>query len=134
MLGKYFFHKKQGHFYRLGEEIYIDENKGFIVDDSISSVKVRIFIAVSAFIIIFTILIFSLFNLCVLQANETTTPTYYSSNDNIIDDMMDQISLSIKRADILDRNGTIIATSLPTVHLHANASKIDNKKETEICI
>lgn len=130
MLGKYFFHKKQGHFYRPGEEIYIDENKGFIVDDSISSVKVRIYIAISAFICIFAILIFRLFNLCVIQANDITTPTYYSSNDNITDDIMNHISLSIKRADILDRNGTIIATSLPTVHLHANASKIKNKKET----
>ena len=33
------------------------------------------------------------------------------------------------RADILDRNGTIIATSLPTVNLYANPRKVPNKEK-----
>ncbi|MBP1531958.1 MAG: penicillin-binding protein 2, partial [Alphaproteobacteria bacterium] len=35
----------------------------------------------------------------------------------------------VKRADILDRNGEIIATSLPTVNLYANTKQIKNPKD-----
>jgi len=39
-----------------------------------------------------------------------------------------QIENPITRADITDRNGTIVATSLPTVNLYAKPHKIRNKE------
>ena len=129
MLGKYFFHKEKAHFYQPGEEIRIDRNKNFVEQDSLSSVKVRVAVASLAFCCIYAILILRLFDLCVIQAQDVTSSATYALDDNDFTDVLKHTVNPIKRADILDRNGTVIATSLPTVHLYANPSKIRHKAE-----
>jgi len=129
MLGKYFFHKEKAHFYQPGEEIRIDSSKHFYEKDSLNSVKARVALASAAFFFIYTILTLRLFDLCVLQAQEVTHSTDYALEDDEFKEVLKHTTNPIKRADILDRNGTIIATSLPIVHLHANALKIKNKAE-----
>ena len=39
------------------------------------------------------------------------------------------IGMNIKRADIIDRNGNILATSLPTTNLHKNVEKVENPEK-----
>ena len=128
MLGKYFFHKEKAHFYHPGEEIRITQNKYWNGRDSLNSVRARVALASVAFFCVYLLLAIRLFDLCVLQAQETTSSASYAL-DNEFRDILKYTTTSIKRADILDRNGTIIATSLPTVHLHANALRIKNKPE-----
>ncbi len=126
MLGKYFFHKEKVHFYQPGEEIRIDKNKHFYQNDSLNSVKARIALASVAFFCIYAILVFRLFDLCIIQARDVTSTIDYTQDDEF-KHILKYTANPIKRADILDRNGTIIATSLPTVHLYAQPHKIRKK-------
>lgn len=126
MLGKYFFHKERAHFYQPGEEIRIDRNKRFFERDSLNSVKSRVALAAAAFFCIYTILAGRLFDLCVLNAQDVAAPEDYSLTDEF-KHILKYTATPIKRADILDRNGTIIATSLPTVNLYAHPKKIRGK-------
>lgn len=81
--------------------------------------KNRLMFAVICFMAVYLVIAIRLFNVCILpnlhlqqeQVNERTR--LYAQNP-------------IRRADILDRNGTIIATSLPTVNLYAIPKKILN--------
>ena len=127
MLGKNFFHKERAHFYQPGEEIRIDSNKHFYEKDSLNSVKARVALASAAFFFVYTVLTIRLFDLCVLQAQEIAPSASYALDDDDFKDVLKYTSNPIKRADILDRNGTIIATSLPTVHLYAQPHKIRGK-------
>ncbi|MBR3501552.1 MAG: penicillin-binding protein 2, partial [Alphaproteobacteria bacterium] len=52
------------------------------------------------------------------------------ANENLGKDEFIKLREPVKRADILDRNGEIIATSLPTVNLYANPKQIKNPQET----
>lgn len=126
MLGKYFFHKEKAHFYQPGEEIRIDRRRHLIERNSLNSVKSRVALASAAFCFIYVILAVRLFDLCILQAREPVSAINYAQDDDF-KHILKYTSNPIKRADILDRNGTIIATSLPTVHLYANPQKIRDK-------
>ena len=124
MFGKYFSRKKTEDFYLPGEEIRINKNPSFgcglfCSQDPLSVCKNRVAIAIGAFALAYLYIAGSLFNLCVtpnLDSAENTAPTHFAQNP-------------IRRADIIDRNGTIIATSLPTVNLQVNLSKVRNPKK-----
>ena len=128
MLGKYFFHKEKAHFYRPGQEIRVGQRSAWRERDSLNSVKSRIVLASAAFCFIYVVLVARLFDLCILNAREATA-AYDYTQDEEFKHILKYTANPIQRADILDRNGTIIATSLPTVHLHANPSKIRKKAE-----
>src|SRR5574344_981600 len=51
------------------------------------------------------------------------------TDSQIADDDIYKLTNPVKRADILDRNGEIIATSLPTVNLYANTKKVKHVKD-----
>ncbi|MBR1649259.1 MAG: penicillin-binding protein 2 [Alphaproteobacteria bacterium] len=55
----------------------------------------------------------------------------YTPGKDKEDDILPQVHIAnpITRADIIDRNGAIIATTLPTVNLYAKPHKIRNKPE-----
>lgn len=127
MLGKYFFHKESAHFYQPGEEIRIGESWRFVEKGSLNSVKSRVVLAVAAFFSIYCVLAVRLFDLCILQAREGVAAVDYTLDDDF-KHILKYTANPIKRADILDRNGTIIATSLPTVHLYAHPNKVRGKK------
>ena len=126
MLGKYFFHKEKSHFYQPGEEIRFDRNRRLNERDSLNSVKSRIALASAAFCCVYLILTIRLFDLCILQGRDIRPAADYAQDDEF-KHILKYTSNPIKRADILDRNGTIIATSLPTVNLYANPQKVRSK-------
>lgn len=72
------------------------------------------FFAISCFFAIYLSIGIKLFDACLASYfNKEIPQRKISKHQN-----------PIKRADIIDRNGTIIATSLPTVHLYAKPNKI----------
>lgn len=73
--------------------------------------KHRTLFAVSVFIFLFAVIIFRLTYIMVFNSNNHNAKNYLPPN-------------IISRADILDRNGVIIATSLPTVSLFAYPHEI----------
>lgn len=130
MLGKYFFHKDKMHFYRPGEEIRIDRNRCLYERDSLNSVRARVAFAAAAFFSIYLILTVRLFDLCILHGSKTPQLSFDTATKEQDDEFRHILKYTInpiKRADIMDRNGTIIATSLPTVNLYANPKKVKNK-------
>ena len=128
MLGKYFFHKEKVHFYHPGEEIKFGRGKCVSEQWSLNSVKARVVFSAVAFCCVYLVLAIRLFDLCVLQAQDVAPATDFAQNDEFTE-VLKFASNPIKRADIIDRNGTIIATSLPTVNLYAHPRKIRNKVE-----
>ncbi|MFI3242112.1 MAG: penicillin-binding protein 2 [Alphaproteobacteria bacterium] len=116
--------------YDAGCEIEVSKSgfsKGYgIKDDAFSTCKTRLFFVMSIFLFVFVVLTIRVFDVCL------------SNQFNISHKTIEEKHLAylnknpIKRADIVDRNGIVLATSLPTVNLYANPSKILNAKETAI--
>ncbi|MBQ7284821.1 MAG: penicillin-binding protein 2 [Alphaproteobacteria bacterium] len=120
MIGKYFSRKSGRGFYLPGQEIKIDKISSFhdfsFENDSLYICKNRVMFSVFSFIAVFLIISLRLFDLCILsglEKKDNTPHGIYAHN-------------TIKRADIIDRNGTIVATSLPTVNLYVNPRKVLN--------
>ena len=127
MLEKYFSRNRKAHVYLPGEEIKIDTSTAFnnyLFDgDPLTTVKNRVAFATLLFIFAYLVITVRLFGVCLSNglpaaADDEESRHLFTYADN-----------PIKRADILDRNGTIIATSLPTVNLYANPRKVPNKEK-----
>ena len=120
MFGKYFSKKREDDFYLLGEEIKIDKNNlsldsNIIIEkDTLSVCKNRTIFATLCFILAYLVIAGRVFDLCVTS----------NQNLNKVEKKISKTAAPTRRADIIDRNGTIIATSLPTVNLYANPRKI----------
>lgn len=85
--------------------------------DPLSTCRFRVLIAIMGFMFVYLVIALRLFDVC-LSGN-------LGRSRNIEEAMHLEVMPEnpIKRADIVDRNGTIIATSLPTVNLFANPKK-----------
>ncbi|MBE6453145.1 MAG: penicillin-binding protein 2 [Alphaproteobacteria bacterium] len=123
MFGKYF-SKDKNKIYLPGEEIRIDRSYSFnggsvCKEDPISVCRGRMFFAIGCFCLFYLVISLKLFNLCLTSAFEK------QGNTRKIAD----IKSPIRRADIVDRNGTIIATSLPVVNLYAHPHQIINPEK-----
>lgn len=123
MWEKYFSKKGKEKFYLPGEEIKLDKSttfKSFSCEkDPLSICKNRVWAAMLAFASVYLVIALRLFDLCVipnLSEEEVNTQKSFAANP-------------IRRADIIDRNGTILATSLPTVNLYANPRKVLNPEK-----
>lgn len=124
MFGKYFSRKKTEDFYLPGEEIKIDKSISFNNSlsrekDPLFTCKNRVAFAMFGFAAVYLIIALRLFDVCIipnLRSEEQNTKVNFAQNP-------------IRRADIIDRNGTILATSLPTVNLYANPRKIINPEK-----
>ena len=123
------FSRKNNDFYRPGEEIKIDKSfslfGGTYEKDPLSMCKNRLAFAMFAFLFVFGAIAVRLFDVCILSQ----TPHMQTAQDDDDEHFYALPENPIKRADIVDRNGAIIATSLPTVHLYANPSKIINPQK-----
>lgn len=125
MFGKYFSGKGKEDFYLPGEEIKIDKSSSFgnfsCGSDPLLTCKNRLIFSIACFAFAYLTIAVRLFDVCVLP------------NLNHVEKTDSELSIytrnRIKRADIVDRNGTIIATSLPTVNLYANPKKVLNAKK-----
>lgn len=126
MVGKYFSKMRKESFYLPGEEIKIDRCssfKSYAYDrgNPLSTCKNRVIFSAVCFVAVFSIISIRLFDLCVVpnfEANRQEASVEKAPGLN-----------TIRRADIVDRNGTIIATSLPTVNLYANPRKVPNAEK-----
>ena len=125
MVRKYSSKKNKQSFYLPGEEISFEKKTAFQCftseKDSISVCKNRVLVAILAFLFVYTIITIRLFNVCISFSEDSVATKHIANRPHI---------LNIKRADILDRNGTIIATSLPTVNLYVNPKKILNVQKS----
>ena len=127
MIGN-FFSKSRKNFYLPGQEIKLDKSFSFsrysCESDPLAMCKNRMIFAMLAFLLVFSVIALRLFFVC-LSGYGSVKETIVADNDSFYA----LPENPIKRADILDRNGTIIATSLPTVNLYAVPSKIINPKK-----
>ena len=107
--------KKKEELYPIGKEIPIKDNDNYRFLDSITvhalkTGRMRMMILAYIFVIAFSIIGIRLFEQTILKQNirlpHKSTLTMTSP---------------IKRADIVDRNGRILATSLPIVDLYVDA-------------
>lgn len=125
MFGKYF-SKKEESFYLPGEEIKIGKSSSFMnytcEKDPLSMCKNRVLFAVLSFLLVYAVIGVRLFEVCI-------APNLHSPEQSESRHLQAYAQNPIKRADILDRNGTIIATSLPTVNLYATPKKVLNPKK-----
>lgn len=127
MIGKFFSHNNK-NFYFPGQEIKLDKSFSFsrysCESDPLAMCKNRMIFSMLMFLIVFSVIALRLFFVCLSGFGEVKT-TIVADNDSFYA----LPENPIKRADILDRNGTIIATSLPTVNLYAVPSKIINPQK-----
>lgn len=114
-----------GGFYLPGEEISISRGDMFTEWDNQQTcgykARGRIFFGACCCAFAYMLVAFRLLGTCVM-------PNLYE--DNIAVNYA--VNKKIHRADIVDRNGTIVATSLPTKDLDANTKNILSPRETSI--
>ena len=116
--------RKNDRFYLPGEEIKVKREFSFstfnIEKDSMSNCKNRLLLVVLAFASIYFIIAVRTLGIAISGID---------SFENNSDRHQIVLERPIIRADIVDRNGAIIATSLPTANLFAHPNKINNKEE-----
>lgn len=105
-----------------GQEIYFSSG-GFgweTEDEVVNTCKVRIFWIILFFLFIYTVIVIRIFNVCLVEGVQLNKEnrSYYRPQKNIIS--------PVKRANITDRNGVVVATNLPTVNLFTNPKKVSN--------
>ncbi|GAB3449938.1 peptidoglycan D,D-transpeptidase FtsI family protein [Insolitispirillum peregrinum] len=81
--------------------------------------RTRMMVAASLFAMVYLAIGIRLFDLMVLKSTDRRPPVSQSAT----------VPLDTKRAEIVDRNGLVLATNLPTVNLYADSTKILNAEE-----
>ena len=123
--------KNAERFYLPGQEIKfshgIISQKNFTAEgDSVSMCRSRIWLILAAFAVFYAIL--GLRVTCVCLGNGINIDAALVDNNTAEENIL-HLKNPVKRADIMDRNGEIIATSLPTVNLSAKPTLIKNPEE-----
>ncbi|MBE6467608.1 MAG: penicillin-binding protein 2 [Alphaproteobacteria bacterium] len=117
--------KKNRNLYMPGEEINIGKKDMFAQWDNAQSFaticKTRIMFGMGVCILVFFIVALRLFGICVL-------PNMYKPQNNTYHEQ----AKPIHRTNIVDVNGNIVATSLPTVDLNVNAKNILSPRQTSL--
>ena len=116
------FFKKSGTFYGLGQEIPLPDRISLAdkkSSDSLESGKNRLLCTMALFFCAFSVINVRLVALTVLNA---------PAHEHVKQDENKTYALELKmnRADIVDRNGVLLATSLPSADLYVDAEKIKN--------
>ena len=118
---------EKNKFYQPGEEIKINRRLAFSIvnmeNDPLQGSKNRILFAVCAFILIYAAIAIRTFCLCLSG--------YAPADEQQAENELPRLKLEkpIIRADIVDRNGAVIATSLPTANLFAHPRKVKDKEK-----
>ena len=117
------FKKKKETFFYVGQEIPVSggDRYRFLDKATVSALKtgrLRMLFVAYVFLIAFLILGGRLFEQTILKKNINPPRRQLSLTD-----------LPVKRADIVDRNGTILATSLPTVDLYIDARHVPHPQQ-----
>ena len=90
---------------------------------AVQTCRQRMRLAVIVFAFIYFVIAIKVFAVCLPHGIKINLP----QNQSVFHEA--GIESPIARADILDRNGTVLATSLPTVNLYANPKKIQNAED-----
>ncbi len=120
---RFFFSKRKEELYPIGKEIPIKGNDSYRFLDSITihalkTGKTRMMLLAYIFVAAFSIIGIRLFEQTILKQN-IRQPNPSTLN----------LTSPVKRADIVDRNGRILATSLPIVDLYVDARHMPHPKE-----
>lgn len=114
--------KNKSFSYTPGQEIRFSSKRfGWETEDeAVSMCRNRILCIAGIFILAYFIIILRIFNVCLVEGIQLNRDSfsYYKPNKNT--------SSPVHRANIVDRNGVVIATNLPTVNLFANPKKVSN--------
>ena len=123
--------RNKERFYLPGQEIKISRGivsqRSYTTEsDNVLTCRNRTMFAIFCFALIYCVLALRVSYVCLNQGINIDTAI---AGDDLGKGEFIRLKNPVKRADILDRNGEIIATSLPTVNLFANTKKIDNPEE-----
>lgn len=117
--------RKKTFTYVPGQEIYFSSSSfGWETEDeAVSMCRNRILCIIGFFVIIYGIIIFRIFNVCLVNGIQLhqESVSYYRPKIRGLS--------PVKRASITDRNGVVVATNLPTVNLITYPYKISNPEE-----
>ncbi|MBR2299750.1 MAG: penicillin-binding protein 2 [Alphaproteobacteria bacterium] len=91
--------------------------------EAVQTCRNRMSFAVILFFLAYIVLSVRVFMVCLPHGIKISLP----DEEYAVRDI--SVKLPISRADIVDRNGLMIATSLPTVNLYANPKKIQDAKD-----
>ncbi len=122
--------KNTDRFYLPGQEVKIAcglTHKTYTTEnDSVLVCRQRIIVSMFCFILVYAVLCLRVSYVCLSQGINIDTAI---ASEQLAEEEFLHLRNPVKRADILDRNGEIIATSLPTVNLYANAKKVKNPRD-----
>ncbi|MDR3156156.1 MAG: penicillin-binding protein 2 [Holosporaceae bacterium] len=88
---------------------------------AIKTAKRRVLFGISVFLVLFFVIIIRLVHVMIFSINDFNHATEFSGDNTS--------PVVVARADILDRNGVIVATSLPTVSAYACPHELIDAKE-----
>ena len=122
--------KNADRFYLPGQEVKIScglTHKTYTTEsDNVLICRQRIIFSLCCFVLAYIILCARVSYVCLSKGINIDTAI---ASEQLAEEEFLHLKNPVKRADILDRNGEIIATSLPTVNLYANAKKIKNPRD-----
>ena len=114
--------KNKSFSYTPGQEIRFSSKRfGWETEDeAVSMCRNRILCIAGIFVLAYFIIILRIFNVCLVDGIQINRDnfSYYKPNKNS--------TSPVHRANIVDRNGVVIATNLPTVNLFTNPKKVSN--------
>lgn len=122
--------KEKNKFYLPGEEIKVNRSFSFsnynLEKDPLSNCKNRMLLAIAGFLLVYFVLAFRTLSICISGITPETFQNPLTETP-----VMPQVDIKnpITRADIVDRKGNILATSLPTANLYAKPQKIKDKEK-----
>jgi len=121
--------RKDEKFYLPGQEIKISRRaittKSYTTEnDNVLTCRQRTLFALCCFAAVYLILCARVTYVCLGNGINIDTALVEMSDEDII-----HFKNTVKRADIMDRNGEIIATSLPTVNLYANTKQVRHEED-----
>lgn len=122
--------RKDEKFYLPGQEIRISRRtittKSYTTEnDNVLTCRQRTLFTLCCFVAVYLVLCARVTYVCLGNGINIDTAITEMFDSDIV-----HFKNPVKRADIMDRNGEIIATSLPTVNLYAVAKKIKHPEET----
>ena len=100
--------------------VFFEENADTL---AFSVCRQRMLFAVLAFLAVYLIIAIRIFNVCLVDGIK------FHGFDSSDEQTEIYSGTPISRADIVDRNGAVVATSLPTVNLYANPKHVRNAQD-----
>ena len=114
--------KNKGFIYTPGQEIHFSSKRfGWETEDEAVNVcRSRILLFSCVFILFYLIIIIRIFGVCLVDGVQLNRSGFNYYTPKTI------TNSPVRRANIVDRNGVVIATNLPTVNLFTNPKKVSN--------